>query len=181
MATNLEMPENGCEGAPGSAYAGSDNRSGKQRGTREVSPAPAHPLLPLSRLGRVLGSPWQEQSKGLWPRRSREGQLCPGCFHCAPTHPCKASVTPLSTDTPGSLPRPSSTLHSPKLWAGFPPRKMAPLKYIFLHEDPPTLPRWKRGGGSLHPSAQGHRKAPVIPPQASVFHCVFPGRFDAQH
>lgn len=88
------MPESGCEDAPGPAYSGSDSRSGKQCGTRETLPAPAHPALPLSRVGRILESPWQAQSKGLWPRRSRKGQPCPGCSHCAPTHSCKASVTP---------------------------------------------------------------------------------------
>lgn len=97
------------------------------------------------------------------------------------THPGKASVTPLPTDTPGSLPRPSFSLHSPKLWAGFPPGKMASPKYIFLHEDHPTIPGWRRGGVSLRPSAQGHWKAPVIPPQTSMFRCVFPWRFDTQH
>lgn len=156
--------------------------AGKQRGTRETLPAPAHPPLSLSRAGRILGCPWQAQSKGLWPRRSREGQPHPGCSHHAPTHPCKASVTSLSTDIPGSLPRPSSSLHSLKLWASFPLGKMAPPKYIFLHEDPPTAPGWRRGGGSLHPSsAQGHWKAPVILPQKSVFHCVLAGTFDTQH
>lgn len=166
------MPENGCEDAPGPAYSGSDSRSGKQCGTRETLPAPAHSALPLSRVGRILESPRQAQSKGLWPRWSREGHPCPGCSHCAPTHACKASVTPLSTDTPGSLPRPSSSLHSPKLWAGFPPGKMASPTYTFLQEDPPTVPGWRRGGGSLHPSAQGHWKAPDSNTDIQVSLCV---------
>lgn len=57
--------------------------AGKQHGTRKTLSAPAHPPLPLSRVGRILGCPRQAQSKGLWPRRSREGQPCPGCSHAS--------------------------------------------------------------------------------------------------
>lgn len=147
---------------------------------KQGQPQPTH-HCPSAGLGVSWGPHGRHSPKAC----GQEGAGKDSLTQVAPTvllHiPAKPLWPPLSTYTPGSLPRPSSSLHSPRLWAGFPPGKMALPKYIFLHEDPPTIPGWRRGGGSLHPSVQGHWKAPVIPPQTSIFHCVFPGRFDAQH
>lgn len=153
---------------------GSSVAPGKYR-----QPQPTH-HCPSAGLGGSWGPHGRHSPKGCAQEGAGKDSFAQAASTVLPHTPAKP-VWPLSTDTPGSLPTPSSTFHSPKLWAGFPSRKMAPPKCIFLHEDPPTIPWWKRGGGSLHPSAQGHWKAPVIPPQTSVFHWVFSGRFDAQH
>lgn len=154
--------------------------AGKQHGTRETSPAPAHPPLPLSRVGRILGCPQQAQSKGLLlPRGSKEGQPCPGCSHCAPTQPCKASVTPPMHRYPYPDPPPPYT--APDCGqVSLQQRWHHPSTYFSIRIL--SVPGWRRGGGSLHPSsAQGHWKARVIPPQTFALHCVFPGTFDTQH
>lgn len=120
------------------------------------------------------------QIRGLWPRRHREGQPPPCCSRHAPPHPRTASVSPPSKDAPGSFPRPSSSLPSPKPQAGWPLKKMALPEHFFPYQDPLARPGRRRGGSS-HPVGRQHQKAPVIPPQASIFHCMPPARFDSQH
>lgn len=144
---------------------------------RARGPCPHHPAHPAGPGGIWGSSPGGRRPKGHGREGAGKGSLPHCCSHPAPPCPCRASLSPHlgtflapSPDPPPPSPAPDrgqvalrGRRHRQRI--SFPIR---------------ALPGRRRGGGSSHPAGQGHWKAPVTPPQASVFHCTFPRRFDSQ-
>lgn len=110
------------------------------------------PPGPPSRAGGDLGllSGWA-QTQGPRPRRGREGQPPPLLLPPRSPVSLQSQPVPPSGDIPGSFPRPSSSLPSPRPRAGCPPRKTAPPAHFFPHQGSPGKEKRRRLLASCRP------------------------------
>lgn len=152
------MLENGCEGAPGPAYAGSHNRLGTQRSSRQTPAALASTPASPAGSGRIPGSsPGEHRPRGLQTSRRGEGQPPPDCSHA-----------------------PLQSQHVPPIWGC---SWLLPQPLLLLPPQPQTagrLPSEEDGTARafLSPLGPSHCLPPKSPAPAALLLCahrIFPG------